>query len=173
MLRVGYELCGSSKDFFIYFTLHDHKYIVKISPQSSRCLQSVIALRVIKEHLYSGIRTVEVDNIAAETAVSLISQHPDYATLAARIAISNLHKETEKTFSSKMLLIDIDTTVLDQSKDLLQPVAHFRGDGTTVRSEKSIHTGTFAYNCREVLQDYSSQRGQSGFGNRLSQGFQL
>ncbi|XP_020286644.1 ribonucleoside-diphosphate reductase large subunit-like [Pseudomyrmex gracilis] len=63
---------------------------------------SVIALRVIKEHLYSGIRTVEVDNIAAETAVSLISQHPDYATLAARIAISNLHKETEKTFSKVM-----------------------------------------------------------------------
>lgn len=92
-------------------------YIVKILLQSSHCLQSVIALRVIKEHLYSGIKTVEVDNLAAEIAVSLISQHPDYATLAARIAISNLHKETEKTFSSKMsMLIDIDTTFFIKAK---------------------------------------------------------
>jgi len=40
-----------------------------------------------------------LDNLAAETAAYKTTTHPDYAVLAARIAISNLHKETKKTFS--------------------------------------------------------------------------
>ena len=44
--------------------------------------------------------TTDVQNLAAETAAYMTSRHPDYAILAARIAISNLHKETEKTFST-------------------------------------------------------------------------
>ncbi|XP_036140351.1 ribonucleoside-diphosphate reductase large subunit isoform X2 [Monomorium pharaonis] len=59
---------------------------------------SAIALRVIT-NLRSGVTTIELDNLAAETAATMINQHPDYATLAARIAISNLHKETKKVFS--------------------------------------------------------------------------
>ncbi|MBP6827275.1 MAG: ribonucleoside-diphosphate reductase subunit alpha [Saprospiraceae bacterium] len=49
--------------------------------------------------LYDGVTTVELDNLAAETAATMATVHPDYALLAARIAVSNLHKETEKTFS--------------------------------------------------------------------------
>ncbi|KAJ7503015.1 ribonucleotide reductase alpha subunit [Mycena galericulata] len=49
--------------------------------------------------VYSGITTMELDNLAAETAAYLTTKHPDYAILAARIAISNLHKETKKNFS--------------------------------------------------------------------------
>lgn len=49
--------------------------------------------------LYSGVTTVELDNLAAETAASMTTKHPDYQILAARIAISNLHKETKKVFS--------------------------------------------------------------------------
>lgn len=49
--------------------------------------------------LYSGVTTVELDTLAAETAASLTTKHPDFATLAARIAVSNLHKETKKLFS--------------------------------------------------------------------------
>ena len=49
--------------------------------------------------LYDGVTTVELDNLAAETAATMATIHPDYALLAARIAVSNLHKETEKTFS--------------------------------------------------------------------------
>ncbi|KAG9510031.1 Ribonucleoside-diphosphate reductase large subunit [Fragariocoptes setiger] len=49
--------------------------------------------------LYSGVTTVELDNLAAETAASMTIKHPDYAILAARIAISNLHKETKKNFN--------------------------------------------------------------------------
>ena len=52
--------------------------------------------------LYDGVTTVELDNLAAETAASMSTVHPDYAQLAARIAISNLHKETDKCFSDVM-----------------------------------------------------------------------
>lgn len=51
--------------------------------------------------VYNGVTTVELDTLAAETAASMTTKHPDYATLAARIAVSNLHKETKKTFSGE------------------------------------------------------------------------
>lgn len=52
--------------------------------------------------LYDGVTTGELDRLAAETAASMTTKHPDYAKLAARIAISNLHRETSKSFSSTM-----------------------------------------------------------------------
>lgn len=52
--------------------------------------------------LYDGVTTVELDNLAAETAATMATIHPDYALLAARIAVSNLHKETDKSFSKTM-----------------------------------------------------------------------
>ncbi|MDH4461241.1 MAG: ribonucleoside-diphosphate reductase subunit alpha [Flectobacillus sp.] len=52
--------------------------------------------------LYDGVTTTELDNLAAETAASMTTKHPDYATLAARIAVSNLHKNTQKSFSGTM-----------------------------------------------------------------------
>eukprot|EP00912_Choanoflagellata_sp_UC4_P000115 UC4_evm7s74 len=52
--------------------------------------------------IYTGVTTVELDSLAAETAASMTVQHPDYAILAARIAVSNLHKETKKTFTETM-----------------------------------------------------------------------
>ena len=60
-----------------------------------------VAKKVING-IYDGVTTVELDNLAAETAASLTVKHPDYAKLAARIAISNLHKVTSKSFSSTM-----------------------------------------------------------------------
>ncbi|REE83730.1 ribonucleoside-diphosphate reductase alpha chain [Lutibacter oceani] len=60
-----------------------------------------VAMRVI-EGLYDGVTTSELDNLAAETAATMTVQHPDYARLAARIAVSNLHKNTKKTFSEVM-----------------------------------------------------------------------
>jgi len=59
-----------------------------------------ITMKVING-LYSGVTTVELDNLAAETAATLTTKHSDYAILAARIAVSNLHKETKKCFSGK------------------------------------------------------------------------
>lgn len=60
-----------------------------------------VAMRVI-EGLYDGVSTSELDNLAAETAASMTVTHPDYALLAARIAVSNLHKNTTKSFSETM-----------------------------------------------------------------------
>lgn len=60
-----------------------------------------ITMKVIAG-VYSGVSTVELDTLAAETAAALTTKHPDYAILAARIAVSNLHKETKKLFSSVM-----------------------------------------------------------------------
>ncbi|MCC3156213.1 ribonucleoside-diphosphate reductase subunit alpha [Hymenobacter sp. 15J16-1T3B] len=60
-----------------------------------------VAKKVI-DGIYDGVTTVELDNLAAETAASLTTKHPDYAILAARIAVSNLHKVTSKSFSSTM-----------------------------------------------------------------------
>lgn len=49
--------------------------------------------------MYHGVSTIDLDNLAAETAASLTTIHPDYAVLAARIVVSNLHKQTERDFS--------------------------------------------------------------------------
>ncbi|EPB85886.1 ribonucleoside-diphosphate reductase large chain [Mucor circinelloides 1006PhL] len=50
--------------------------------------------------VYQGITTVELDNLAAETAAYMTTSHPDFAVLAARIVISNLQKETDAKFST-------------------------------------------------------------------------
>ncbi|KAJ2470677.1 ribonucleotide-diphosphate reductase subunit rnr1, partial [Coemansia sp. RSA 2322] len=60
---------------------------------------AAVAQKVISG-VYQGVTTVELDNLAAETAAYMTVQHPDYAQLAARIAISNLQKETHGQFSA-------------------------------------------------------------------------
>ncbi len=58
-----------------------------------------VAQRVV-QGIYDGVTTTELDNLAAETAATMATKHPDYAILAARIAVSNLHKNTKKSFSA-------------------------------------------------------------------------
>ena len=53
--------------------------------------------------MYDGISTSEIDNLSAEVAVAMITEHPDYETLATRIIVSNLQKTCPKTFSDSML----------------------------------------------------------------------
>ena len=60
-----------------------------------------VAMRVI-EGLYDGVTTSELDNLAAETAATMTTTHPDYALLAARVSVSNLHKNTKKSFVDTM-----------------------------------------------------------------------
>ncbi|MBT3443368.1 MAG: ribonucleoside-diphosphate reductase subunit alpha [Flavobacteriaceae bacterium] len=60
-----------------------------------------VSMRVI-EGLYDGVTTSELDNLAAEIAATMTTTHPDYAKLAARISVSNLHKNTKKSFSETM-----------------------------------------------------------------------
>lgn len=60
-----------------------------------------VAVKVI-EGIYDGVTTSQLDTLAAEVAAMLITQHPDYALLAARIAVSNLQKNTNKSFSENI-----------------------------------------------------------------------
>ena len=73
----------------LVYGLSDHVNPIKIS------------MRVI-EGLYDGVSTSDLDNLAAETCATMTAVHPDYALLAARIAISNLHKNSNKSFSETM-----------------------------------------------------------------------
>ncbi|MDQ3016649.1 MAG: ribonucleoside-diphosphate reductase subunit alpha [Bacteroidota bacterium] len=73
----------------LVYGLSDHVNPIKIS------------MKVI-EGLYDGVSTSDLDNLAAETSATMAAVHPDYAMLAARIAISNLHKNTNKSFSETM-----------------------------------------------------------------------
>ena len=59
---------------------------------------TTISQKVI-QGVYPGVTTVELDELAAQTAASLATKHPDFSTLAARISVSNLHKQTPKLFS--------------------------------------------------------------------------
>jgi len=67
-----------------------------------RFVSAVDVAKKVIEGLYDGVTTTELDNLAAETAASLTVKHPDYALLASRIAVSNLHKNTTKSFSATM-----------------------------------------------------------------------
>ncbi len=94
--------------------------------------------------VYDGVTTIELDNLAAETAAYLTTKHPDFALLAARIAISNLHKCTEKSFSKTMsmlynyvspknnkkasLLADDVFKIIMDNKDLLDSVIIYDRD---------------------------------------------
>jgi ribonucleoside-diphosphate reductase alpha chain len=70
-----------------------------------RFVNSIDVAKKVIEGLYDGVTTTELDNLAAETAASLTVKHPDYALLASRIAVSNLHKNTTKSFSCTMELL--------------------------------------------------------------------
>jgi hypothetical protein len=59
---------------------------------------AIISQKVVPG-LYPGVTTVELDELAAQTAASCATHHPDFSTLAARISVSNLHKQTSKIFS--------------------------------------------------------------------------
>ncbi|KAG8907851.1 hypothetical protein FRB99_002024 [Tulasnella sp. 403] len=93
------KLCyGLDPEYVEPIELVYHLYVFWLSSYA-------VLLRITKKVIagvYPGVTTVELDNLAAETAAYLTTRHPDYAILAARIAISNLHKETKKSFSQVM-----------------------------------------------------------------------
>lgn len=76
--------------------------IEKLSYSLSPLVNVIDVAKKVIEGIYAGVPTTELDNLAAETAASLTTRHPDYALLASRIAVSNLHKNTIKSFSQTM-----------------------------------------------------------------------
>ncbi|MEQ1623715.1 MAG: ATP cone domain-containing protein, partial [Sediminibacterium sp.] len=79
--------------------------IEKLSYGLSPMVNVIDVAKKTIEGIYAGVPTTTLDNLAAETAASLTITHPDYAILASRIAVSNLHKSTLKRFSETMHLL--------------------------------------------------------------------
>jgi ribonucleoside-diphosphate reductase alpha chain len=76
--------------------------VEKLSYGLSPMVNAIDVAKKTIEGIFDGVPTTELDNLAAETAASLTITHPDYAILASRIAVSNLHKNTVKSFSATM-----------------------------------------------------------------------
>ncbi|MCE2846808.1 MAG: ribonucleoside-diphosphate reductase subunit alpha [Sphingobacteriales bacterium] len=84
---------------FDKITARVQKLCYGLSPEH---VQPILVAQKVIEGVYDGVTTTELDNLAAETAASLTTRHPDFALLASRIAISNLHKNTKKSFTETM-----------------------------------------------------------------------
>lgn len=65
-------------------------------------IDPIVVTKKVIDGVYDGVSTTELDQLAAEVSASMMTHHPDYGILAARIAVSNLHKKTEKSFSQTM-----------------------------------------------------------------------
>ena len=87
---------------FDKITARIHKLIYGLSISEKDVIE--IAKKVI-QGIYDNITTTELDNLAAETAAAQTTIHPDFSVLAARIAVSNLHKNTLKSFSKTAQLL--------------------------------------------------------------------
>uniref|UniRef100_A0A453QUS1 Ribonucleoside-diphosphate reductase n=1 Tax=Aegilops tauschii subsp. strangulata TaxID=200361 RepID=A0A453QUS1_AEGTS len=84
-------------------TVHFDKITARLKKLSYGLSQEhcdpVLVAQKVCAGVYKGVTTSQLDELAAETAAALTASHPDYASLAARIAVSNLHKNTKKSFS--------------------------------------------------------------------------
>ncbi len=107
-----------------------------------------VAMRVI-EGLYDGVTTSELDNLAAEIAATMTTSHPDYAKLAARISVSNLHKNTKKTFSEVMTdLYEYVNPRTNQRSPLIADDVY-----EVIQKNKELLDSTIIYN-RDFQYDY-------------------
>ena len=105
-----------------------------------------VAMRVI-EGLYDGVTTSELDNLAAEVAATMTVQHPDFALLASRISVSNLHKNTDKSFSDTMekLYKYIDPKTGEEAPLLATDVFEIIKTNTDVLDSSIIYDRDFNY----------------------------
>jgi ribonucleoside-diphosphate reductase alpha chain len=109
--------------------------IQKLAYSLSEHVDTFAVAQKVIEGIYDGVTTSQLDSLAAEIAASMTTRHPDYAILAARIAVSNLHKNTKKSFSETMkdlyeyidpktgkkapLLADDVYSIIEKNKDFL------------------------------------------------------
>ncbi|MGV3603565.1 MAG: ribonucleoside-diphosphate reductase subunit alpha [Dyadobacter fermentans] len=112
-------------------------------------VQPVEVAKKVVSGIYDGVTTAELDNLAAETAASMTTKHPDYAILAARVAISNLHKNTLKSFSATMkrLYTYIDSKTGENASLISREVYE------VIRQNASLLDSTIIYD-RDYSYDY-------------------
>lgn len=105
-----------------------------------------VTMKVI-QGIKNGISTEELDNLAAETAASLTTRHPDYALLASRIAISNLHKMTKKSFSETMrdLYTYIDPKTGQNASLIAEDVMEIINENAELLDSTIIYDRDFGY----------------------------
>ena len=110
-------------------------------------IDAIAVAKKVIEGIYDGIRTEELDNLAAETAASLTTRHPDYATLAARIAISNLHKTTSKSFSNTMkrLYTYVDPKTNENASMISREVYEIIRENAALLDSSIIYDRDFGY----------------------------
>lgn len=100
-----YVIKRNGKQEAVHFdkiTARIHKLVYGLSVDEKDVIE--IAKKVI-QGIYDNVTTTELDNLAAETAAAYTTVHPDFAVLAARISVSNLHKNTLKSFSKTAKLL--------------------------------------------------------------------
>ena len=105
-----------------------------------------VAKRVI-DGLYDGVTTEVLDHLAAETAASMTTKHPDYATLAARIAVSNLHKKTSKSFANTMkrLYTYVDSKTGENASMISNEVYEFIRKNASILDSAIIYDRDYGY----------------------------
>ena len=105
-----------------------------------------IAMRVI-EGVYDGVTTTELDNLAAEVAATSAVTHPDYASLASRIAVSNLHKATKKSFAETIdeLYNYVDPVTGDPASLIAEDVYEIIQENAEYLDSQIIYDRDFSY----------------------------
>lgn len=105
-----------------------------------------IAMKVI-EGVYDGVTTTELDNLAAEIAATNTVTHPDYALLASRIAVSNLHKNTKKSFSETMMDLHnyVDPVTNERASLIADDVAQLIQDNAEILDSTIIYDRDFSF----------------------------
>lgn len=105
-----------------------------------------VAMRVI-EGVYDGVTTTELDNLAAEVAATNAVTHPDYASLASRIAVSNLHKATKKSFAETMedLYTYVDPITGDDASLVAKDVIEIIRENAEFLDSQIIYDRDFNY----------------------------
>jgi ribonucleoside-diphosphate reductase alpha chain len=116
----------------------------------------VLVSQKVVTGIFPGVKTSELDNLAAETAAYMSTIHPQYADLAARIAISNLQKEIPETFSQAMTLEYLNTNVKngDRAPLLAEDVyriimKHARVLDDTIKRERDFNYDYFGFKTLE------------------------
>jgi ribonucleoside-diphosphate reductase alpha subunit len=84
-----------------------------IKPNERDLLNAILVAQKVVPSLYPNITTIELDILAANICADLATVNPLYSNLAGRILVSNLHKNTEGTFSTRMTLLSKTTTVIN------------------------------------------------------------
>ena len=107
---------------------------------------TAVTLKVI-DGIYDGVTTTELDNLAAEVAATMTVRHPDYAQLASRIAVSNLHKGTEKSFSETMKALHeyVDPKTGEPASLIAEDVHQIIQDNAELLDSTIIYDRDFTY----------------------------